>query len=62
MKIPNKQYLQEFAFNHLSDIDFKGFLNLNKKCIGKPYSSLVIDVTLASDNPLRFGKNLLERV
>ena len=29
-------------------------MNLYTKCTAKPYSFLVIDVTLASDNPLRF--------
>ena len=29
---------------------------------GKPYSFLVIDTTLASDNPLRFRKTVLERI
>ena len=53
MKIPNKRMLQQFAFNHLSDIDFKDL-------IAKPYSFLIIDVTLPSDNPLRFRKKLLE--
>ena len=33
-----------------------------KKCTAKPYSSLVIDASLASDNPLNFRKNLLERI
>ena len=28
----------------------------------KPYSFSVIDATLASDNPLRFRNNLLERI
>ena len=28
MKIPNKQELQQIAFNHLSDIDFKDLMNL----------------------------------
>ena len=36
-------------------------MNLYKKYTAKPYSFLVIDATLASDNPLRFRKNLLER-
>ena len=62
MKIPNKQELQQIAFNHSSDIDFKDFMNLYKKCTAKPYSFLVIDATLASDNPLRFRKNLSERI
>ena len=33
-------------------------MNLYKKCIAKPYSVLVMDATLASDNPSRFRKNL----
>ena len=33
-----------------------------KNCTIKPYSFLVIDATLASDNPLRFRKNLSERI
>ena len=48
--------------NHSSDTDFQDFMNLYKKCTAKPYSFLVIDTTLASDNPLRFRKNLLERI
>ena len=62
MKIPNKRELQQIAFNHSSDIDFQDFMNLYKKCTAKPYSFLVIDTTLASDNSLRFRKNLLERI
>ena len=56
MKILNKQELQQTAFNHLSDIDFKDFMNLSQKCTAKPYSSLVIDVTLASDNILHLER------
>ena len=62
MKIPNKRELQQIAFNHSSDIGFQDFMNLHKKCTGKPYSFLVIDATLASDNPLGFRKNLSERI
>ena len=50
MKIPNKRELQQIAYYHSSDIDFKDFLNLCKKCTAKPYYFLVIDATLASDN------------
>ena len=42
MKIPNNQELQQTVFNHPSDIDFKEFINLLKKC-----------TTLESDKPLR---------
>ena len=54
MKIPNKEELQHIVFNHSSDIDFKAFMNLYKKCTPKPYSFLIIDATIASDNPLGF--------
>ena len=62
MKIPNKRKLQQIAFNYSSDIDFKDFMNLYKKCTAKPYPFLVIDTALASDDSLRFRKNFLERI
>ena len=62
MKIPSKRELQKIAYDHSSDIDFKDFMNLYKQCTAKPYSFLVIDSTLASNNPLRLRKNLLERI
>ena len=57
IKISNKQELQQVAFNHLSNIHFKNFMNIYEKCIAKPYYFLVI-----YSNPLRLGKNLLKRV
>ena len=62
MKIPNKRDLQQIAFNYSSDIDFQDFMNLYKKSTAKPYSCLVNDTTLASDNSLHFRKNLLETI
>ena len=62
IKIPNKKEFQQTAFNHSSDMDFKDVMNLNRKCTAKPYSSLVIDATRASDNPLCFKKNFSERI
>ena len=59
MKIPNKRELEQIGLNHSSDIDFKGFMNIYKKCTTEPYSFLVNDTTLPSDDPLRFRKNLL---
>ena len=61
MVIPNRQELQQIAFNQSSDIDFKDYMNLFIKCNAKPYFFLVIDAALASDNPLRFRRSLLER-
>ena len=40
MKTPNKKEFQQIAYNHSSDIDFKEFLNLYKKCTAIPYSQL----------------------
>ena len=54
MKIPNKRELQQIALNHSSDIDYKDFVNIYKKCTDEPYSFSVNDTTLSSDNPLRF--------
>ena len=62
IKILNNCKLQLIAINHSSDIDFQDFMNLYKKCTAKPYSFSIIDTTLASNNRLRFRKNLLERV
>ena len=59
MNIPNKRELQQIALNHSSDIYFKDFMNIYKKCTAEPYSFLVNDTTLPSDDPLRFRKNLL---
>ena len=41
-KNPNKQELQQIVFNHLSNIGFKGFTNLYKKCTAKPYSLFIL--------------------
>ena len=62
MKIPNKRELQQIAFNHSSDIEFKVFVNLYKKRSVKPYSFLVIDTILESDNTLHFRDNILEAI
>ena len=59
-KIPNKRELQEIAINHSSDISTKDFANIYRECTAEPYSFLVNDTTLASDNPLRFRKLFLK--
>ena len=58
MEIPNKRELQQIARNHSSGIDFKDFIKIYKKCTVEPYSFMVNDTTLPSDNPLRFRKNI----
>ena len=62
MKILNKRELQKFAFNEISDIDLTNVMSLYKKCTAKSYLFLVIDITLSSDNIVRFKKDLLERI
>ena len=59
MKIANKRELQRIALNHSSDIDSKDFMKICKKYTKEPYSFLVNDTTLPSDDPLRFRKNIL---
>ena len=59
MKIPDKGELQQIASNHSSETDFKDFMKLYKEYTIKPYSFLVNDTTLSSDNSLRFRKDFL---
>ena len=44
--------------NNSSDISTKDFINIYNKYTVESYSFLVNDATFASDNPLRFRKNL----
>ena len=62
MKLPNKQELQQTSFDHSSDIGFKDFFNLYKKCTAKLFSFSVVGAALASDNSSPFRKNLLEKI
>ena len=62
MKIPNKRELQQTALNNSSDIKIQRlYESLQKRFSAKLYLFLVIDSTLASDIPLCFRKDLLER-
>ena len=54
-KIPNKRELQQIAINNSSD-STKDFANIYRKYTSEPYSFLVNDTTLASNNPLRLKK------
>ena len=42
--------------NYSSDINIKDFANIYKNCTSEPYSSLVNDTTLPSNNLLKFRK------
>ena len=59
MKISSKRELQQTASNHSTEIEFQDFMKLFKDYTKEPYSFLVKNTTLSSDNPLRFRKNLL---
>ena len=58
MKTPNERELQQITLNHLLDIKFLDFIKIYKNCTAKPYSFFANDAMLASDNPLRFRKNI----
>ena len=63
MKIQNKQDLQQISFNHSADIEFEDFINLTKNVTQpKTIFLFMIDTTLASNNPVCFRKNILERI
>ena len=53
MRISSKRELQQIASNHSSDTDFKDHTKIYKDYIKEPYSCLVNDTTLSSENPLR---------
>ena len=57
-KILSKRELQQIAINHSSDIRTEDFVNIYRNCTAEPYSFFANDTALASDNPLRFRKNL----
>ena len=61
-KILSKRKLQQIVINHSPDISTKDFVNIYRKCTAEPYSFFVNDTTIASDNPLRFRKNLFEHI
>ena len=57
-----KQESQQVTHNHSSGIYFYDFMNLQKKWTVKSYYFWVSGTTLASDNHLRFGSNVLKRI
>ena len=49
----NKTKLQQIALNHSSNIDFKDFMTIYRKCTTEPNS-------FTSDSPLKYRNNLLK--
>ena len=60
MKINNRRKLQNIAFNHSADIDYKDFMKIYRECIKEPFDFSKIDTKLPASNPLRFRKNLFD--
>ena len=56
MNIHNKRQLQNFAINHLVDIDYKDFVKIYRECTKEPYFLSTDDTTLPASSPLRFRK------
>ena len=56
MKIPDKRK-QNIALNYSSNADSKNFIKIYKKCTAEPYSFLVDDTTLSSNNPTALSSN-----
>ena len=50
MKIPNKRLPQQIAINNSSHVNTKDFTEIYRKCTDKPYSFLVIDTRIPSNN------------
>ena len=59
MKINNKRALQNIAFNHSGDIDYKDFMKIYREYTKEPFNFLTIDTTLPASDRLRLRKNLL---
>ena len=57
MKIQSRKKLQNIAPENSGDIDFKEFLKTYKDYTSKPYSCMIINTTVPSDNPMRVRKN-----
>ena len=57
-KILSKRELQEISINHSSDIIIEDFVDVYRTFTAEPYSFLVNDTTLESDNSLGSRKNL----
>ena len=59
-KIPIKRVLKQIAPNHSSGIEFRDFMKPYGNYNIEPYSLLVNNAALPSDNPLAFRNNLLK--
>ena len=51
----NKRELQNIAFTHSAEIDYKDFINIYRNCTKEPFNFFTIDTTQPVDK--RFKKN-----
>ena len=58
-KINNKKELRNIADNNSADLEYKDFLKLYRHFISKPYSFMIIDETLPSNNPNKYRENFI---
>ena len=59
MERPNKKEFEDISWNYLPDINFKYFIKIYKKMY---CWTIVNDVTLSSDNLLKFRKKYFEYI
>ena len=57
-KVNNRRELQNIAFNHSADIDYKDFLNIYRNCAKESYSFFTINTTIPANGLMRFRKKL----
>ena len=46
--------------NHFANIDYRNFIKIYRESTREPYDFLTIDITLPSNNSLRFRKKLFD--
>ena len=58
-KINNKKELQNIADDNSADLEYKDFLKLYRHFTSKPYSFMIIDETLPSNDPNKYQDNFI---
>ena len=58
-KINSKKELRNIANDNSADLEYKDFLKLYRHFTSKPYSFMIIDETLPSNNPNKYRDNFI---
>ena len=53
-QVNNLRELQNIAFSHSADIDYKDFLKICRNCTKEPYYFFTINTTLPANDSMRF--------